>query len=277
MTELSIRPSTPRNNMKRYWKWIVGGVVGLIILVVAGSFIYAKVINKADPAFGEDDVNAKLDAATTTVGAADPAAAVTTTVAADPATPTTTVVTQSTTAADTAAGGADGVWNIQPPSEVGYRVDETISGFATTANGRTQSITGTMTADGTTITQGEFTVDMTTFKSDEDRRDEQFNTRVMDVANFPTSTFILTAPIDFGAIPPDGGSVNATATGDLTLHGTTKSVTFDVQGTFKNGLVGVLGQIPVVFADYGIPAPSLGPVKTEDHGLLEFVLVMQHE
>jgi polyisoprenoid-binding protein YceI len=133
-----------------------------------------------------------------------------------------------------------------------------------------------MVAAGTTITQGQFTVDMATFKSDEGGRDEQFKDRVMDVAKYPTSTFVLTAPIDFGAVPSDGGTVNATATGDLTLHGTTKSVTFDVQGTFKNGLVGVLGQIPVVFADWGIPAPSIGSIRTEDNGLLEFVLVLQH-
>jgi polyisoprenoid-binding protein YceI len=268
--------------MKRHWKWIVGGVVGVIVLVLAASFIYAKVINKADPAFGEDDVEKRLAAAAAVTTTAAPADDVLdTTVAVGTATPvsaaTTTVVTQSSIAAETAAGAADGVWLIKEGSEVGYRVKESISGFDTTANGRTQAITGTMTAAGTTITQGEFTVDMTTFKSDESRRDDQFNTRVMDVATYPTATFVLTQPIDFGTIPPDGGSVNATATGDLTLHGTTKSVTFDVQGTFKNGLVGVLGQIPVVFADYGIPAPSLGPVKTEDNGLLEFVLVMQHE
>ncbi len=265
--------------MKRHWKWIVGGVVGVIVLVLAASFIYAKVINKADPAFGEDDVAARLDAATTTsVAEAEVlATSVVSTTVSDPASASTTsAVTQSTTAADTAVG-IDGVWIIAAGSEVGYRVDESISGFATTANGRTQAITGSMTAAGTTITEGEFTVDMTTFESDESRRDAQFNTRVMDVATYPTSTFVLTQPIDFGAIPADGGSLTATATGDLTLHGTTKSVTFDVQGTFRNGLIGVLGNIPVVFADYGIPAPSLGPVSTEDNGLLEFVLVLQPE
>ena len=59
-------------------------------------------------------------------------------------------------------------------------------------------------------------------------------------------------------MPADGDTVTATATGDLTLHGTTKPVTFDVQATYKNGLIGVLGQIPIVFADYGIPNPSIG-------------------
>jgi polyisoprenoid-binding protein YceI len=267
--------------MKRHWKKIVGALLGLIVLGVGAAFVYAKFINKADPEFDQATVNERIEAAaaasTTVVSDAE---VLDTTVAAGTAAagPTSTTATATTTAAAAAtAGAADGVWNIKEGSEVGYRVDESISGFDTTANGRSQAITGTMIASGTTITSGEFTVDMTTFKSDESRRDEQFNTRVMDVATYPSSTFVLTQPIDFGAIPPDGGSVTASATGDLTLHGTTKSVTFDVQGTFKNGLVGILGQIPVVFADYGIPAPSFGPVKTEDNGLLEFVLIMEHE
>ena len=266
--------------MKRHWKKIVIGSTALVVLAIGAAFIYAKVINKADPAFGQNDVNAKLDAATTTVASSGTEVLITTFPSDPPvsvaaAASSTTVA--SATGAATATGSADGTWNITTPSEVGYRVKESISGFDTVANGRTQSITGSMLAAGSTITQGQFTVDMTTFKSDESRRDQQFNTRVMDVATFPTSTFVLTQPIDFGAVPADGGTVDAKATGDLTLHGTTKSVTFDVQGTFKNGPVGVLGQIPVVFDEWGIPAPSFGPVKTEDNGLLEFVLVLQHE
>jgi hypothetical protein len=40
-------------------------------------------------------------------------------------------------------------------------------------------------------------------------------------------------------------------------------------------LIGVQGSIPVVFADYKIANPSNGGVETEDHGLVEFVLVFQ--
>ncbi len=42
-----------------------------------------------------------------------------------------------------------------------------------------------------------------------------------------------------------------------------------------NGKIGVLGNIPVVFADYSIANPSFGGVTTEDNGLLEFVLVFE--
>ncbi len=51
----------------------------------------------------------------------------------------------------------------------------------------------------------------------------------MDTAQYPTSTFKLTQPIDLGSVPADGKTITAKATGDLTLHGTTKSVTFEVE------------------------------------------------
>ncbi|MDQ3469796.1 MAG: YceI family protein [Actinomycetota bacterium] len=47
----------------------------------------------------------------------------------------------------------------------------------------------------------------------------------MDVEQFPGATFTLTAPIKFGAVPATAQPVTASATGDLTLHGVTRSVT----------------------------------------------------
>ena len=241
--------------MQQHWKKIVIGVVTLVVVVVGASFIYAKFINKADDEFDSGDVKDRL---TTTVAAGSTAPTAT-----DPATTEPTSV----------GTGVDGVWNISTGSEVGYRVDESINGFDTTANGRTQAVAGTFTIDGTVVSAGDFTVDMTTFKSDETRRDGQFNGRIMDVATFPTATFVLTAPIDFQQIPTDGTTITASATGELTLRGTTKSVTFEAEATFSNGRVGVLGKIPVVFAEFGIPNPSVATITTEDNGLLEFVLI----
>jgi len=243
--------------MKRHWKKLVTAVVAIVVVVIAGSFIYAKFINKADDEFDTGDVKDLLSA--------------TTSVAPD-APVTTEAAGAQTTVAPVVADGVEGDWVIAEGSEVGYRVDESINGFDTTANGRTQAITGTFTIGATTVSAGEFTVDMTTFKSDESRRDGQFNGRIMDVANFPTSTFVLTAPIDFQQVPTDGTTITASAAGDLTLLGTTKSVTFDVEATFANGRVGVLGKIPVLFADFGIPNPSVATISTEDNGVLEFVL-----
>ncbi len=243
--------------MKKHWKKLVTAVVVIAMVAIGGSFIYAKFINKADEEFDSGDVKDLLNA--------------TSTVAPD-APETTAAAVVETTVAAAVVDGVEGEWLIAAGSEVGYRVDESINGFDTTANGRTQAITGTFTIGATTVTAGDFTVDMTTFRSDESRRDGQFNGRIMDIATFPTSTFVLTAPIDFQQVPTDGTTITASATGDLTLRGTTKSVTFDVEATFANGRVGVLGKIPVFFSDFGIPNPSFGTISTQDNGILEFVL-----
>ena len=97
----------------------------------------------------------------------------------------------------------------------------------------------------------------------------------MNTAEFPTAEFHLTEPIDFGRVPVGDEQLTATATGELTLRGVTNPVTFDVTVQATNGRIGVLGSIPVVFGDYGIDNPSFGVVKTEDDGLVEFVLVFE--
>lgn len=236
--------------MSTLLKRVLIGVVALVVVVVAGTVIYTKFINQADDEFSQQDVNERLDATTTT--------------GSDGSGGTTAPV----------GDGVDGTWTIGGDSEVGYRVDETINGLDTTANGRTKSITGSLSITGTVADEATFTVDMTTFTSSESRRDGQFNGRIMEVDEFPTAVFVLTEPIDFQQIPSDAGSVTVDATGDLTLHGVTKSVTFELTATFKNGRIGILGQIPVTFADYDIENPSFATVTTEDHGLLEFVLVL---
>jgi len=75
-----------------------------------------------------------------------------------------------------------------------------------------------------------------------------------------------------GDVPAEGAVIAVKATGELTMHGTTKTVTVDLQAKRTAGTIEVTGNIPIVFADYGIPNPSFGPISTEDHGELEFLL-----
>ena len=72
----------------------------------------------------------------------------------------------------------------------------------------------------------------------------------------------------------DGATISAKALGQLTLHGTTREVTVDVSAQRAAGSIRLSGQIPVTFADWNIPNPSFGPASTEDHGLIEFLLVL---
>jgi polyisoprenoid-binding protein YceI len=275
---------------RRRLLWIALGVAGLVAVVYGAIFFYANVINDSPDALDTGDLSAALDdpepgatgAPATDPMATEPAATEPSGTDADPAPPATEpAATQSpgpeTSTAGAATGGPeglDGTWTPTPASEFGYRVEEVLAGVNTTAVGRSNEIDGELTVDGTAA-EVDVAVDVATITSDDSRRDGQFRGRIMDADTFPEATFRTTEPIRLDAVPEPGEQVTATATGELTLKGTTNTVTFDVTAEVTDGRIGVLGSIPVRFEDYGIDNPSFGAVRTEDDGLVEFVLVFE--
>ncbi len=158
----------------------------------------------------------------------------------------------------------DGTWKVDTSigsfaastsSFVGYRVQEQLASIgAHTAVGRTPDVSGTLTLQGTTVTAVEITANLGTLKSNDDRRDGQLHRQALETDRFPTATFKLAQPIELGTAPAEGQAVSVTATGDLTLHGQTKS-----------------------FADFGIAKPtSFLVLSVQDHGTLELQLFFTH-
>jgi polyisoprenoid-binding protein YceI len=264
VTDADTVPDAPRH---RRLKWIVIGAIGLVAVVFGGILLYAYVLNDSPDELDAGDLS---DALVATVPETTPDSV------ADSA-PTSVAGTPATTdpAGRSSSGEFDGDWVPTDASEFGYRVEEVLAGISTTAVGRSNDIDGALTIAGTTATAVDVEVQIDSIKSDSALRDDQFTGRIMNAADFPTATFSLTEPIEFGVIPVGDEQVTATATGELTLRGVTNPVTFDVTAQTTDGRIGVLGSIPVVFADYGIDNPSFGQVKTEDEGLVEFVLVFE--
>ena len=236
----------------RHWvRWLLLAVGVLVVLAAAGPFVYIHFFNGSTPA-----------ALSLSPGSSSP----------DASTPATAA---GTATADTGASGTvAGSWAAGSGSVVGYRVNEVLLGQNTTAVGRTTSVTGHLTISGTTATAADFSVPMATVHSDKSQRDAQFDSRIMDVSQYPTGSFTLTSPIDLAPVPAGGVIKDYTAHGRLTLHGTTRPVTFTLTAERKGAQIEVAGDIPVLFADYNIANPSFaGFVTTQDHGLLEFLLV----
>jgi polyisoprenoid-binding protein YceI len=231
----------------RHWlRWLIGAIAAAA-LAAAGPFIYIHFFNSAPAA---------LSLSSSGSGAASSSAS-------------------STAAANTASSGwVAGTWTVGSGSVVGYRVNEVLLGQNATAVGRTTSITGRLTIAGATATAASFSVPMDTVHSDKSQRDSQFDGRIMDVSQYPTGTFTLTSPIDLAPLPSGGAVKSYTAHGKLTLHGTTRAVTFTLTAERAGSQIKVAGVIPVLFSDYNIQNPSFaGFVTTQDHGLLEFLLV----
>lgn len=168
-----------------------------------------------------------------------------------------------------------GTWNIKTGSEAGYRLNEVLNGTDVVVTGRTSDVTGTLTIDddNKTLSAAEIEVDVTTIKTDNDRRDNYFRTNTVNTAENPKGTFKLTKPVTLKEELTGSAVVTAEVTGDLTLNGVTKEVTLNVDVAKKGSNIQVAGVIPITFADYNIEAPSLGFVSVEPTGDVEFQLL----
>ncbi len=161
---------------------------------------------------------------------------------------------------------------------VGFRVDEELTTVGVTeAVGRTPNVSGAVTIDGQTVTATEIEADMTAITTDISQRDGAAR-RALDTSNFPTATFVLTEPIDLGADPASGDPVSATAVGDLTIRDMTKSVEVAIDAQLVGDTIAIVGTTDVVFADYGVNAPSAPVVvRLDDFGVIEFQLFLTKE
>jgi polyisoprenoid-binding protein YceI len=169
----------------------------------------------------------------------------------------------------------NGEWVVISAGEsvVGYRVKEVLFGQSTEGVGRTREMQGQLTVTNDQVTNVSFTVQMGTLTSDAANRDRQFNGRIMDTSTHPTSTFVLTQPIALPANALSGEVITVNAQGDLTLRGTTRPVQFPLQAKVEGATFTVVGNITIVFNEWGIPEPSLPGITVEPDGLLEFSLV----
>jgi polyisoprenoid-binding protein YceI len=257
------RPQLLRN------RWLAIGLGAIVVALLAGGAMGVSYLFLREPA-----------PAAVGLSTASPSAVASTNASATPAATASTAASGSSA---TTSGGLDGTWNVDPSigsfsdfsgSFVGYRVDEELANVgAATAVGRTPDVTGSVTLNGTSITAVDISADLSTLQSDKSQRDGQLKRQALETSTYPTATFKLTQPIELGSVPADGQVVQATATGDLTIHGVTKSVQIPLEARLSGNVVTVTGSIDILFADYGISRPTSFAVLTiADHGTMEFQL-----
>lgn len=179
-----------------------------------------------------------------------------------------------------ADGDLAGTWTVAADSQAGYRVRERLASLSAESDavGRTSDVTGSITleSDGTTTTlaEGTLTVDTTTIRSDEDRRDNRLRTEGLETDAYPTATFTVTQPVEIPASAIEGTATDVTLVGDLELHGVTKSVSIPAQARLVDGTIQVAGSITFALADFDIVAPNVGGfiLSIADEGTLEFAV-----
>ncbi len=186
----------------------------------------------------------------------------------------------STAPAASFDGTVAGTWNVAADSVAGYRVREQLASLPAESDavGRTSAVSGSITLETsgstTTLTAGQITVDTTSITSDKPQRDGRLRSEGLQTDTYPTATFKLTKAVTLPAAALAGTASEITLTGDLTLHGVTKSVDIPAKAQLVNGTIQVAGSIGFPLSDYSIVAPNLGGiiVSIADNGTLEFLV-----
>jgi polyisoprenoid-binding protein YceI len=169
-----------------------------------------------------------------------------------------------------------GTWTVGPGSFAGYRIREKLAFLPAPHDvvARTTTMSGSVTVGALEISRAFLSIDTTTLTSDESGRDQAMRTQGLETDRYPRASFLLTEPLPFSSWPELGRVVTRTAAGRLTLHGVTRAVTLPLQGQWTGGEIRIAGSLRIRLADFGIVAPSAGPVSIADTGTIELQLTL---
>jgi len=158
--------------------------------------------------------------------------------AATPATASGTPTAAATTSTSTPSATASattittGTWAVSNTSKATVRVREQLvripapSDAVLTATGVSGSFT--LNPDGTFAPTSKITVDLTTLTSDQSNRDGTIKRQPLEVTRFRDAEFVPTKATGLSLPLPASADMKFTLAGKMTIHGTTKEVTFAV-------------------------------------------------
>jgi polyisoprenoid-binding protein YceI len=232
--------------------------------------------------------SAPTAAAITAAPTAAPAAAPTAVARPTQATPTQVAASQPaapTQVASTSVAASDAVKLVLDPaaSQASYRAREQLVGrtLPSDAVGTSRAVSGSLVLapDGSFVAdQSSISVDLRRLQSDESRRDNFIRNDTIQTNRFPMATFVprqvqgLTLPL------PASGEATFQLLGDLTVHGVTRPVTWQVTAQFAGTSVTGNATTNVKITDFGMAVPRVGPVLSiEDALTLELIFTAAPE
>jgi len=164
--------------------------------------------------------------------------------------------------ASAAASAQAGAWAIADSSKATVRVREQLVGVSApsdavlVAKGAKGSFT--LRDDGTFGSDSVISFDLTTLLSDQRQRDETVKRDPLQVTRFSTAEFVPTKATGLTLPLAASGDFSFTLVGKMTIHGTSKDVSFDVTAKRTGGdLMATATANPTwKFEDFGMSPPS---------------------
>src|SRR5688500_13292193 len=175
--------------------------------------------------------------------------------------PTATIAAAAVT--PTPSSATTGTWTVGNASKATVRVREQLVGLNLPSDAVlvATGATGTfiLKDDGTFSSDSKISFDLTTLASDNRNRDDFIKGDTLQTRQFPKAEFVPTKTTGLTLPMPASGEFTFKLTGQMTIRGKTKEVTFDVQAMRTgNELTATATAAPTwKFADFGMTAPSV--------------------
>ena len=146
-------------------------------------------------------------------------------------------------------------------NEARYRVREQLMhhDLPNDAVGKTMGITGGISLSGDGVIDpaaSKITIDVTSLKSDQDRRDGYVQHRTLETEQYPTVVFVPTA-LSGVKLPLASGEQSFDVTGMLTVHGVTKPTVWHMKAQSSGSDVTGSGWTHFTFADVQLAQPHV--------------------
>lgn len=146
-------------------------------------------------------------------------------------------------------------------NEARYRVREQLMhhDLPNDAIGKTTAITGgiTIAKDGSIDTAAsKITIDVTSLKSDKDRRDGYVQHRILETAQYPTVVFTPTE-LRGVKLPPSSAAQSFDVAGLLTVHGVTRPTVWHVTAQSTDADLTGTGRTQFSFEDVSLSQPHV--------------------
>lgn len=152
-----------------------------------------------------------------------------------------------------------------------YKVREQLAGisFPSDAVGTTNAVTGSvvLNPDGSLdVKQSKIVVDLTKLSTDQPQRDGYVQQNTLETEKFPTLEFVpkraVGLPMPLPSAPP--AQAGYQLVGDMTLHGVTREVTWNVVSTFAGDAMRGRATTTLNFEMFGMTKPSLARLLSVD-------------
>ncbi len=139
--------------------------------------------------------------------------------------------------------------------------------FPSDAVGTSTTVAGILVIapDGSIPAGSKLTIDLRNLKSDQEQRDNFIKTKTLETDKYPLAEFVPTKLQGIPAMIPTQGQTGFQLTGNLTVHGVTKEVTFQGIATFgRDSTVAGRAKTSFTFATFGLTKPSIGRLMSVD-------------